>query len=100
MASTTRVIAPVCTLGDSHISLQFHPELPAAMDSVELLDATPHGDGAWRLVVAVPATEASDDPTRPRQTAGRVRVLPSLGAALEVGNQRLDGVDFRLGEDG
>src|SRR5271166_7180738 len=51
-ASGTRHV-PAKALGDSRILLQYHFELPAAMDRVEIFHAVPEGDRPRRLVVAV-----------------------------------------------
>src|ERR1700721_1023315 len=90
--------APSHKLGDSHISLQPHFELPATMDGIELLHAAPEGDRPWRLVIAIPTAQAGDDPTRPGQAADRVRVLLPLGAAFERRDKRLDRDHLWLGK--
>jgi hypothetical protein len=87
-------------LGDSHFSLHHHLKPPAAVDGVELFHAASHGDWPRRLIVAVPPAQASDDPACPGKASARVGVFLPVGLALERWDERLDGVDFRLGEDG
>src|SRR5271163_530769 len=73
---------PAFALGDSHISLQLHFELSAVVDRVELFHAPPEGNRPGRLIIAVPPSQARDDPASPREAANRMRffcrsVLPS-----------------------
>jgi hypothetical protein len=94
------LVIPDFAPGDSHFSLQHHLKPPATVDGVELFHAALLGDWPRRLVVAVPTAQASDDPACPGSASAWVGVLLPAGLALERRDERLDGVDFRLGEDG
>ena len=89
---------PAFALGESHISFQLRSEKPSAMDRMELFHTPPECYGSWRFIVAVPATQASDDPGCARQALHRMRVLLPISLAFERRDERLDGVHLRLGK--
>ena len=99
LPASKSVQSPAFALGDSHFSFQPHFELPAPVDRVELLHAPSHGDRAWRLVVAVPATQPGDDPSCPSEACDRVEVLLPFCLAFKRRAERFERFDLRLGED-
>ena len=64
--------------------LQSHFKLPAAMDRVELLQATVEGDRSWRLVITVPTPQSGDDPCCSCEASHRVVVLLAIGLAISI----------------
>src|SRR5450756_1110628 len=91
-------LVPAKVLGDSHISLQPRFELPATVDGIKLLHATPEGNGPWGLIIAVPTTEAGDDPACPGEASDGVRVFLPFCLAFECRTKCFEGFDLRLGE--
>jgi hypothetical protein len=61
-------------------------EAPSYSDSVEVFETMLHGDWTWRLGrwVAVPSSEAADDPCGPGKAVGRVRVLKPFALGLKI----------------
>src|SRR5882762_8243827 len=89
-------------LGDSHIFWFWlaASEVPSAIDCIELLEASAHGDWSWRLSVAVPSTEASDGPGCPGEAVAGMGVLLALGFAFEGGAEGGKRLDLGLCEGG
>src|SRR6266480_2477043 len=93
-------VVPANAGGHAHIS-----EAPSCGSGVEVFEAMPHGDGAWRFGrwIAVPAAEAADDPGRPGEAIGRVRVFQPFALGFEIlveGGERCDLVDIEGKPDG
>src|ERR1019366_3089678 len=96
--SDGREPAPAKALGDSHISFRLHYKQPATVDGIKLLHATPEGNGPWGLIIAVPTTEAGDDPACPGEASDGARVFLPFCLAFECRTKCFEGFDLRLGE--
>src|ERR1700732_2118585 len=69
-------------LSDSHIA---EPELITVFDGVEFLQSDAHDLGTRFSVVAVPGTEAGDDPGGVGERTFGMRIFLTLGFAFELG---------------
>ena len=90
---------PAFAPGESRISFQFRSRQPSAMNCMELLHSPPEGDRPWGLMVAVPPSEAGDDPTGPGEASNRVRVLPPFSVSFRRRDERFDRFGVRFRED-
>jgi hypothetical protein len=70
------------------------------MNRMELLHPPPESYRSRGFVIAVPPSQARDDPACPGEASWRVRVLLPLGVSLQRWDERFEGFDFRLREDG
>src|ERR1039458_7061722 len=85
--------APAKALGDSHISFRLHYKQPATVDGIKLLHATPEGNGSWGFIIAVPTTQAGDDPACPGEASDGVRVFLPFRLAFECRTECFEGFD-------
>src|SRR5215475_5241839 len=87
---------PAFALGHAHIS-----EAPADRDGMEVFETVFEGDWARRLGrrVAVPATQAADDPGGPGEAVRLIRVLQSFCPGLELSIEDGQGGNLVGGED-
>src|ERR1019366_4124512 len=63
----------------------------AVFDALEVVETSAHDAGAWLAVVAGPAAEAADDPSRESERAFGVGVLLTRGFAFEFGRYGFKG---------
>ncbi len=70
------------------------------MNCLELFHTAPESYWPRAFIVAVPTTEPSDDPACPGKASSRMRVLLASRLSFQRRDERFEGFNLGLREDG